>query len=465
MNVSDVMVESNNLLDNKLHEKALFRYISPDRKEEFFNKGFKERHFFPHKILYLPKSGPDGYSVATRIFGEVNPANMIEVIIYADSPVLEEFPDSLFFNDDLIWHRQQFGKKGHIAVASLFLEGKNLYSFIHFSDVYQRISRYREYKTRIENRFKGWSNLLLNSILNFALENKIENIFTPTSELALEHTDKKRNVKKPLFDRIYNLSVNRYYKAEKDGRWWKINLIENEDKIVIPEKGYATIENEKTICLAHDIERGLGHLGIDKDLVTRADMNYLSYIKEMSGIEKSFNIPATYNVVGCIMNDVRDHIDINGHCLAFHSFNHNIEEKQLNKCREVDYRIKGYRTPQSKITPELAFSNLAFNNFEWLASSVSSFKIREPKLESGVVKIPILFDDHSMYKDKIGFNEWENRAIKAIQENDFVAFCLHDCYASYWLPYYKNFLDKIHSMGKFKTFDQVAEEEFLKHAF
>ena len=116
---------------------------------------------------------------------------------------------------------------------------------------------------------------------NFALENKIENIFTPTSELALEHTDKKRNVKKPLFDRIYDLSVNRYYKAEKDGRWWKINLTENEDKIVIPEKGYSTNKNEKTICLTHDIERGLGHLGIDKDLVTRADTNYLSYIKEI----------------------------------------------------------------------------------------------------------------------------------------------------------------------------------------
>ena len=35
----------------------------------------------------------------------------------------------------------------------------------------------------------------------------------------------------------------------------------------------------------------------------------------------------------------------------------------------IDYRIKGYRPAQSRITAELTDANLAFHNFEWLASS------------------------------------------------------------------------------------------------
>ena len=441
-----------------------FRNISPSRIEEFHSKGFKKRHFFPHKIYYLPKSGPDGFRIAYKIFGNVNPVKMSQVVIYADDSILNMFPEDLFFDDDLIWHQQQFKKKGHIAVASLLICDQNLFSLTHFSDIYQRISRRREYKTHIEKIFKGWPNLLLNSILNFALEKELENVFTPDSKLALQYTDKKRNVKKDLFERIYDLSVNRYYKAEKTDGWWKINLNDNREKIVIPEKKHEEIKKEKTICLAHDIERGLGHIGIDSELVESANRNHKLYLKEMLEIEIDFNIPVTYNVVGCMLNEVSEQISFNGHCIAFHSYDHDLEKKQLNRCREIDYRIKGYRTPQSKITSELTIENLSIHNFEWLASSVASFKIKQPKLEEGIVKIPIMFDDYSMYKDKISYQDWEDKAIQTIEENDFIAFCLHDCYAPYWLPHYKNFLDKIHNLGIFKTFNQVAEEECLSNA-
>jgi len=441
-----------------------FRESSSNRIEEFYSKGFKKRHFFPHKTFYLPKTGPDGYKIASRIFGRVNPSDMVEVVLYTVSPVLDEFPEDLFFDDDLVWHQQQFGKKGQIATSNLLIKNMDLYSMIHLSDIVQRISRKREYKTRIENRFKGWPNMLLNSILNFALENQLENVFTPISELALKHTDKKRNVKKDLFKRIYDLSVNRYYEAEKTNGWWKININDNREKIVIPERKQEEMKKEKTICLAHDIEAGLGHIGVDSELVESANRNHKLYLKEMLEIEKDFNIPVTYNVVGCMLNEVREQMSSNRYCIAFHSYDHNVEEKQLNKCRKADYRIKGYRTPQSKITSELTIDNLAFNNFEWLASSVNSLKITQPKLEKGIVNIPVLFDDYPMYKDKICYKDWENQAISAIEENDFVAFCLHDCYAEYWLPHYKNFLTKIRSMGKFKTFNQVADEEFLANS-
>ena len=237
---------NNNLLDMELPQKNLinYRFISPERKEEFFNKGFRERHFFPHKTYYLPKPGPDGYKIASQIFGNINQADMVEVVLYVVSPALDEFPKDLFIDDDVVWHQQQFGKTGQIATATLLIDGTNLYSMIHLSDLVQRISRRREHKTRIENRFKGWPNMLLNSILNFALEKDLINVFTPTSELALEHTDKKRNVKKDLFERIYDLFVSRYYKAEKMDGWWKININDNREKIVIPEKKQEEIKKE-----------------------------------------------------------------------------------------------------------------------------------------------------------------------------------------------------------------------------
>ncbi|HSP87920.1 MAG TPA: hypothetical protein VLN45_07285 [Ignavibacteriaceae bacterium] len=439
-----------------------YRLISSDRVEDFFSKGFKKRHFFPHKTFYIPKPGPDGYKIASRIFGKINSAEMFEVVVYAISPVLDEFPGELFFNDDLVWHQQQFGKKGQIATASLLVRDKNLYSMIHLSDVVQRIALVRKYKTKIENRFKGWPVMLLNSILNFGLEKNLENIFIPTSELALEHTDKKRNVQKDLFLKIYDSFVNRYYKTEKINGWWKINLKENIEKVVISEKRIEEIKKEKTICLAHDFEAGYGHIGLDQELVETANKNYSFYLKEILSIEKEFNLPVTYNVVGSLFNEVKDQIKNEGHCLAFHSYNHKIEEAQLDKCRLVDYRIKGYRAPQSKITSDLSLENLLYNNFEWFASSEYSLKINQTKHENGIIKIPVTFDDFSMYDKKISYQDWEEKAIQTIKEIDFVSFSLHDCYAKYWLPHYRNFLKKIHDLGKFKTFNQVAEEEFLR---
>jgi hypothetical protein len=134
---------------------------------------------------------------------------------------------------------------------------------------------------------------------------------------------------------------------------------------------------------------------------------------------------------------------------------------QLNKCRQVDYRIKGYRPPQSKITAELSDDNLCFHNFEWLANSVYSLKVKQPIVQNRIVKIPIFFDDFDMYKNGMSYKEWEEKVISKIEENEFVAFCLHDCYAHYWLPHYKKFLEKIKGLAKLRTLNEVANEVIL----
>ena len=63
-----------------------------------------------------------------------------------------------------------------------------------------------------------------------------------------------------------------------------------------------------------------------------------------------------------------------------------------------------------------------------------------PVLENGIVKIPILFDDYAMFREGEPFARWRERALAAIDAHDFVAFCLHDCYAEHWLPHYAELL-------------------------
>ena len=218
------------------------------------------------------------------------------------------------------------------------------------------------------------------------------------------------------------------------------------------------MKNEKTICLCHDTEKGWGHTDVDPDYAEFANRTAPKYLEEMLVIEKEMNVKVTYNVVACLMNEIRERIESEGHCIAFHSFDHDMNTEQLDRCRQIDDRIRGYRTTRSVITPELSDENLRHHHIEWLGSSVKSFGFRTPRMENGIVKIPILFDDFEMYKEKTRYADWEQKAIEKIKENDFVAFGLHDCYAHYWLPHYRKFLKKIKGMGKFKTFNEVANE-------
>ena len=469
---------------------SYFREISEKHLGEFLYKGYKKRDFFPHRVYYIPKCGPDGLKLSERMCGINDPNKLWEIILYSTSPYTDEFPEELFFDDDLIRHQQQFGKKGQIATANIVLDGDNLYTMVHISDLVQRISRKREFKTRIENRFKGWHLMLLNSIMNFAVENNSKRIYSPTSDLALKNINPSRNVQRELFEGIYDRSINKHFQTIKKGKWWFIDIAKNRDRIIIPEKKEEAIKNEKSICICHDIERGLGHIDSDPYFAKYANKTSPNMLEKMLLIEKEMEVKATYNVLGCLFNEVRERIEKDGHCISFHSYDHTIKNRrsnlskynkffklifenilrstrndycgQLAKCRELDYRIKGYRTPQSKITPELSDEALCYHNFEWLASSAYSFKMKLPVMQNRVVKIPILFDDYEMYKDKIKYEVWEHKAIELIEENSFVAFGLHDCYAHYWLPHYREFLEKIKKLGKLKTLNEVANEVILR---
>jgi hypothetical protein len=445
--------------------------ISEGRREEAIARGFKSRHFFAHRAHYVPKCGPDHLKLAQWMGGHSNPSACREVILYADHPAVDEFPEWLFFDDDLIWHQQQFGRVGQIATANLVLDGTAVYTNALVSDLVQRISHQRAFKTRVETVFHGWTHMLLNAIGNFAVREGATEIYVPTSELAMRHTDRARTVQPALFQRIYDRIVNERFEASRRGDWWRAEVPANAHRLLPQQKHETPLRHEKTICGLHDIERGLGHTDVDPLFARSVVDSAPRHLEEMLRVEKAAGCRMTYSVVGCFLNEVRRRIDDDAHAIAFHSYDHRVDPSpdgdslsQLRRCREIDYRIKGYRAPRSVIIAELDEASLAYYNFEWLASSASSLGIQAPVLRRAIVKIPILFDDFPLYKRLMAYPEWEQRALRLIDATDFAVFGLHDCYADFWLPHYAGLLQRIEQRGTMKTLDQVAAEVILSRS-
>ena len=212
-------------------------------------------------------------------------------------------------------------------------------------------------------------------------------------------------------------------------------------------------------------------------------------VQAMLEVEERAGVRATYNVVGKIAGRVREQITDAGHCLAFHSYDHHVDRRshlaaavarvshalvgwpakpphltalyQLRRCRTVDYRLKGYRAPQSRITRELTAENLCHYNFEWFASSSKSLHLVRPVAKNRLAHIPIHFDDWAMYRGRMSYDEWERKTLATVAAGDAVAFSLHDCYADWWLPGYPALLDKICELGTMQTLDEAAAAAFL----
>jgi hypothetical protein len=463
-----------------------YRELSAERVTDWLDAGFRRRDFFPHRAFYLHKAAPDGYKLAVRSQLRPGHGQHWEVVLFALAPALEGLPSDLFFDDEILWHRQHFGLEGQVATASVLERGGELYTAIHQSDLVQRIGRRREYKTRVENRFKGWDRLLLNSILGFALEHDIATVNVPTAEYARRQTDSARRVEEELFDRIYDRHVRDNYQVRSNGNWWAIDVAPNRGRIVLGEKVVVSRPRTKTICLCHDIERGLGHRQVEPQFAESADAISGASLAAMLDVERVLGVRATYNVVGTLLPDVREPIALGGHCLGFHTFDHHLEPRgrwrslarrvavghardgvppnlQLGRCRTLDYRIKGYRPAQSRIGADTDDERLAHHNFEWLASSARSLGFERPRIENGIVKIPIRFDDFSLH-ESVPYEQWEARALDLARETDFLAFSLHDCYADRWLERYPALIGCLLEMGEFKTLDAIAAEVTLDDA-
>jgi hypothetical protein len=441
-----------------------FWEITAERRDEYVARGHMPRRFFPHRAHHLPKCGPDGFKLAQRMCGVEDPGAMWEVLLYAAPEIVAAYPEDLFFDDDLVWHRQQFGRPGQIASANVALEGDTVHTSGHVSDVVQRISRRREHNTRVSKHFRGWPHMLLNAVVAFASLRGARRVRVPTAGLAMWNTDERRRdgLGRDLFERIYDRSVADLFEANRDGEWWEIDVAVARDRVLMPERRTHGRTRPKTVCICHDIERGLGHVDTEPEFAARAEGAAADALETMLRIESELNVRATYSVVGELVTTVREPIEAGGHCIAFHSFDHRLDRSdQLDRCRDVDNRVKGYRPPRSLITPELSDAHLLFHNFEWLASSPRSLGVASPELRSALVRIPIALDDYPLHTAELTYEEWEERALSLIDDSDFIAISLHDCYASEWLPRYPGLLEKALRTAAAMTLDEVAAEVTL----
>jgi len=470
---------------------STYRELTPDRAEEFAARGHRRRRFFPHRIYYLPKCGPDGLQLAARMCGQGDPARMWEMVLYAAEPLVEQFPRALFFDDEVVWHRQQFGRAGQVATANLVLDGHVLRSMVHVSDLVQRIGRRPEHRTRIDKTFGGWPHMLLNGVMCFALEHGVRTVQTPTAEHAIDHTDPTRTIGRELFERVYDGAVEELLPARREGRWWTIDVDEARERIVVPERRTEPLASGRTICVCHDVEHGFGHTRSDPEFAAAAHEAAPRDIQRMLAVEAEAGCPVTYNVLGLLFADLREQIEDGGHALAFHSYDHQVDRpprlidrlhrlvdrrsvappgvfprnsRQLWKCRELDYRVKGYRPPQSRIGPDLADANLCFHNFEWLASGAPSFGFEQPRLVNALVKIPILADDFDLYRRRLPYERWEDRVVEILERQEVGAICLHDCYAPFWSAGYPRLLERLQELGRLVTMDDLAAEVTLANA-
>src|SRR5262249_124364 len=149
--------------------------------------------------------------------------------------------------------------------------------------------------------------------------------YTPTSAFAMLHTDRARTVQPALFERIYDRDMHvRFPHAQRAGDWWVVDTKHLAGTVLMADKGEERIGDENTLCICHDVERGLGHVGIDPDFVRIANDMSPNSLDEMLAVERDANIRASYNVVGIFLNEVRSRIESGRHCIAFHSFDHQI---------------------------------------------------------------------------------------------------------------------------------------------
>jgi peptidoglycan/xylan/chitin deacetylase (PgdA/CDA1 family) len=466
-----------------------FYEAGPNAAQSFLDAGIPRRNFFPHRVYVLPKGGPDGLELAKSMAGSADPSRLREFVLYALPPALDEFPPDLFFDDELQWHRQQFGLQGQVACANVIRDKRSLRVCTFVSDLVQRVARTPKYRTRIDARFRGWNRLLRNAVCFYAAENGIDWVYSASAELAMRHTDSRRRAVYPeLFQRVYDHALEEIG-AVREGDWWLIDTRKIRNRIAPLTRNSTADSWPKTVCVTHDIEAGVGHRDVDPEFARAADRLAPAALEKILDIEAEQGVKATYNVLGILYKELEQKIRRSGHAIAFHSFDHYIpgrvsrfmqrlqihtplllrdmsflRPKQLWKCREVDYRVKGYRPPQSLVPASLCDANLAHYNFEWLASSPRSINSEVPCMKNGMVKIPIQFDDYPLYRGLRSYREWEAEILEMVESQDFFAFGLHDCYAPYWLDQYRSLLQQLKSRAKLITLDEVAARITLGHA-
>jgi hypothetical protein len=430
----------------------------------FAGRGLARREIFPHDIIVIQKPYPDALLLLERRGmqrEELERGRFFQLNLYTTD--FYGLPEELFSDPEINWHRQQFGQKGLIAAAGLWIRNSVATTSGLQSDLCQQLYRHSTLKfackARVQTHFRYWYAYLFNAVLDFCIDLGISTVLCPTGDQVVANT--RKSINPELFRRIYDYPRKEFCCRDISvGRtqYLEIPIEVNRGRVVrlaAANLGGSRHPAGARICIFHDIEED-----VDTQVSPAECADNLARMLE---IERSFGVDATYNVLGTLLGDKKDEIRASNpdHSIGFHSFNHDPGDlAQLSKCRLVDLRVRGYRPPQSRMTPELTDYNLTRLNFEWLACGAGGPRNLGCRLENGVVKIPIHLDDYSLFLGN-PYEQWEREVLASALALPFFGLSLHDCYGEKWLGRYRGLLDKLATIKQLVNADVLCDGMFL----
>jgi hypothetical protein len=155
-------------------------------------------------------------------------------------------------------------------------------------------------------------------------------------------------------------------------------------------------------------------------------------VNEFLKLEKKYNVPTTYNVVGKLFNEqpaLIESILNEGQEIAFHSYNHQTDWKpeyysnEIDLCRKTSRIPTGYRSPRSQIN-QSAVRTIWEKGFLWNAEG--DYHTEPYFIYKGLVRLPITGDDYPLYLGEVTTNNWVQNFSRLLNSRTYIAFGLHD---------------------------------------
>ena len=300
-----------------------------------------------------------------------------EIVLYADETLIAAFPRDLFFDDDLLWHQQHLGRAGQVAAVDIVLRGEDLFTMAHQSDLVQRISRRRGVQDARREAVQGLAPDAFNGIVDFAREHGARLVHFPTADFALRNTDRKRIVERTLFDRLYDRNVRSCCRSSVRATGGCSTSIESVTGSWCPSAArtqaswfgrspsVTTSSTTSATRVALAIRSQMRPSPLRSRRCSKSSATSASERRTTSWERSSQN---------------GDEIRADGHCMALAAYDHAVDKpEQLARCRQVD-SDQGLRCPAVEAHGwRYTDDNLAFHNFEWIASSSLSLGKTGPR--------------------------------------------------------------------------------------
>jgi len=160
-------------------------------------------------------------------------------------------------------------------------------------------------------------------------------------------------------------------------------------------------------------------------------------VKEFLKLEKKYDIPVTYNIVGTLFQEQPDLIEWilqEGQEVAFHSYNHQSDWQPKHYSDEIDLWRKvsslpcGYRSPRSQWN-RITLKTLWEKGFLWNAESDTH---KEPYfIYKGLVRLPIATDDYLLYNGTLTVDQWVQQFSGLLKSRTYFGFGSHDSLTSF----------------------------------